>query len=126
MFSTQVCFMPSLTENGQIVLQQKNFLKFFNHLTFIPYGEFLDPSFAQTEIPFNQRCFRPSLVELVQSFWRRSQKYEKLADIWTYRQTDRQTDGRQLIRRFQRRRGVNRYHINNKIKHICHLCKGLT
>ena len=54
------------------------------------------------------------------------EEVKNMKSLQIFGQTDRQTDGRQLIRRFQRRRGVNRYPINNKIKHICHLCNGLT
>ena len=51
--------------------------------------------FEQNWIPFTQGCFVPSLVEIGQWFWRRSQKWKKLTDGWTDRQT---TDERRSVK----------------------------
>ena len=59
--------VPSLVENGSVVLEKKIF-KFhqciFTISKLFPFGKGRGPSFEQTWIPFIQGCFVPSLVEI--------------------------------------------------------------
>ena len=59
--------MPRLVEIGPVVLEKMNFEYFQKNFTFLlisPLGKGRGPSFEQTWIPFTQRCFVPSLVEI--------------------------------------------------------------
>ena len=88
--STQGFFVPSLVESGTVVLEKKIFKYFDYNLTFLLLSSLVKghgPSFEQTWIPSTQGCFVPSLVEIVQGFWRRSWNVKSL-------QTNRLTDRR--------------------------------
>ena len=64
---TQWCFVPSLVENGPVVLEKKTFKSFqciFSISQLSPLWERRGPSFEQTWIPFTKGCSVPCLVEI--------------------------------------------------------------
>ena len=94
---TQECFVPSFVEVGSGVLEKKilqSFQRIFTISQLSPLWEGLDPSFEQTWIPFTQGYFVPGLVEIGQMVREKKMKMWKVC-----RQTDEQTDRRQVIRK---------------------------
>ena len=60
------CFVPSLVEIGQVVLERKIFMfsSIYTILLLSPLGKRWGPSFEQSWIPFTWGCFVPSLIEI--------------------------------------------------------------
>ena len=90
--------MPSLVENGRVVLEKKT-LKFRQCI--LPHlGKGRGPSIEQNRIPFTKGCFVPSLVEISPVVLEKKIKYEKFT-MTTTTTTTATDNGQTLIRKAQ-------------------------